>query len=531
MGAQVRRFVKNALVMVAASLLMRTVSVSAGAFFSRSLGEEGMGLYMLIMSVYGFAVTFATSGVHLAVTRTVSEAEARGDTAGAHRYMRHAFLYALLFSSVATAALVGLAPVIGTGLLKDARTVRAVRMLGLSMIPLALSTVCNGYFTARRRVSYNAAAQVLGQAVSIGSAVWLLGRLLPQGIEYGALAIVLGGVLSEGAQLVLVGVAYLADRRRQGYAAEPRLDPRAAGELCAISLPVAFSAYIRSGLLTVEHALIPTSIQKSGRTRAEALADYGALSGMAIPTVLFPTAILYAISGLIIPEFAQRHATGKKEEIRALCDTTLRLTALFAFGCGAVLVTCSDSLGRMLYQSPTVGAYICALAPVLPLMFLDHMTDCMLKGLGEQVWTMWVNIIDAVASILLVMLLLPTMGARGYILVILLAEAFNFSLSFGRLLWKVGYRPRLWHLAVSPLVSAAAAFGMTSLAMPVESVSPAAVWAVARGVFCLCIYLGVALLLSGGVHPRAMARGLEGRRGVPLTASGAMPSGRIGKKL
>ena len=57
--SEFRRYVRNALVLVAASLLMRSVSLGFNAYVSGKIGAEGMGLFSLIMSVYGFAVTFA----------------------------------------------------------------------------------------------------------------------------------------------------------------------------------------------------------------------------------------------------------------------------------------------------------------------------------------------------------------------------------------------------------------------------------------------------------------------------------------
>ena len=63
-----RRFLKNALTVALSALAMRTVAVWFGAYVSGKIGKEGMGIYSLVMSVYGFAITLATSGVHLAVT-------------------------------------------------------------------------------------------------------------------------------------------------------------------------------------------------------------------------------------------------------------------------------------------------------------------------------------------------------------------------------------------------------------------------------------------------------------------------------
>ena len=69
-----RQYFYNALLMTAVALLMRTVTVSFNVYVSNRVGAEAMGLLSLIGSIYGFAVTLATSGIHLATVRTVAEA-------------------------------------------------------------------------------------------------------------------------------------------------------------------------------------------------------------------------------------------------------------------------------------------------------------------------------------------------------------------------------------------------------------------------------------------------------------------------
>ena len=73
-----KQFLKNGMLLAAVALLMRGVSMLFNAYIVRKVGAEGMGLMSLTMSVYAFAVTFATSGISLAVTRLVAAALGKG---------------------------------------------------------------------------------------------------------------------------------------------------------------------------------------------------------------------------------------------------------------------------------------------------------------------------------------------------------------------------------------------------------------------------------------------------------------------
>ena len=47
-------------------------------------------------------------------------------------------------------------------------------------------------------------------------------------------------------------------------------------------------------------------------------------------------------------------------------------------------------------------------------MYLDTATDAMMKGLGEQVYSMKINVADAAISVLLIALLIPHFGIGGF---------------------------------------------------------------------------------------------------------------------
>ena len=67
-----RQYFLNGILLTLVALVMRTVSVSFNVYVSNLVGAEAMGLLALIGGLYGFAVTLATSGIHLATVRTVA---------------------------------------------------------------------------------------------------------------------------------------------------------------------------------------------------------------------------------------------------------------------------------------------------------------------------------------------------------------------------------------------------------------------------------------------------------------------------
>ena len=447
---KIQRFFLNAMIMTATSLLMNAVGVWFNLYISGKIGAEGMGVFQLIMSVYSFTVTFAASGINLASTRLVAEeaASPNGNVKGA---MRRCFGYALLFGGAASLFLFFAAPFIGETCLGSVQTVRPLKTMALSMPFIAMSCALNGYFTAVGRVAKSAASQIFEQFLKISLSIVGLTFLMPPGLEYACLAITGSGVIAEGLSFVSSLVLYLGDSR--GFRRKGAPKNRLTGRLFGIALPMAMSSYLRSGLATVKNLLVPVRLQAGGLAAGASFAVFGAVHGIALPVILFPAAFLNSFSSLIVPEIAQRHSRG--QSISHLIQRMFALNLCCSIGVCGVLFAFSHEIGAAVSQNPDVGVYLRLLAPVIPVMYLDTAVDCMLKGMDEQLSVMRYNVADAAISMVLVYLLLPVLGIKGYILVIVLSEVFNFSLSLGRLIRVAKFEVDITERVVKPLLCAA----------------------------------------------------------------------------
>ncbi len=456
-----QQYFYNALLLTAVTLLMRTVGVGFNVYVSGKVGAEAMGLLSLVSGVYNFAVTFATSGIHLATVRTFAERLKLSGGAENKKCLRACLSYAAFFGTLGTVLLLTLARPIGLHVLKDERTVRALRMLALTLLPIAISAVFNGYFTAVRRAYKNAFAQVTEQAVKIAFTGYLLVIVAPKTVEGSIIAILMGGAVSETFTFLLNLILYCFDKRHfKGIKVQKSYQKI---NVAAVALPVAISAYMRSGLLTIEHILIPRGLQAFGAGNSAALAAYGTLHGMALPVILYPAAILSSFSALLIPEVTEQQATGNRREIRYIAGRVYQTALLFSIGTAAVMLFLSGEIGEVLYDNAEVSSFIKKLAPLIPIMYLDTATDALLKGLGEQVYSMNINIIDAMISVVLVWLLVPVMGIHGYLLTIYVTEILNATFSICRLLKVSGYRPRLATLVLRPMLCAVGAASLANL--------------------------------------------------------------------
>lgn len=492
MSMKAKLFLKNTVILTVGSIILRLIGVAFGAYLSRQIGAEGMGLYQLVFSVYNFASTLATSGIYLSVTRLVAEGIGRGSYADANDAMRKCMIYGVIVSTVAASALYGFSVPIGTKLLDDPRTVLSLRILACALPFMAFSSSLRGYFFAIRNVVKSTSSQILEQLVRMAVVSAGLTILLPKGMTWACAAIALGSVGGEALAFLYTLVLYLRDRRKRNFT--PKRQKETTRKVLSITIPVALSSYLRSALVTIENILIPRGFKKYGATGQSALAQYGMMEAMVMPILTFPSAFLTSFSSLLVPELAEAAAMGNRRQINRLASRVMQLTLFFSLPITAAFIAFGEDLGLAVYQSAEAGAMLRVLAPLVPMLYLDTVADAMLKGLDEQVSSLRYSIIDSAISVVLIYLLIPIYGVNGYIAVMFISTFVNAALSINCLVRVTEIPFSLGDWVIKPIIAVtASSIGVLYLVRGLTFSSHAIAVVVKAGLMLLC-YFGLLLL-------------------------------------
>lgn len=505
-----KRFLYSGALMTLSALVIRAVAVSFNVFIAEKVGAEGMGLFQLVTSVYSPALTLATAGVYLCSSRLVAEelSERRGGQW--RRVLRRCLLCALLCSLPVCAVLFSVAPYVSRHWLGGEAS-GLLRLLSLSLPFIALSSCLNGFFTALRCGERSAALQLLEQGFKVTLTYFLISKTFLGGAKC-LFAVVIGSVCTDVFSCLAAFILSIAPIRRL-----PRGSKRRCGSvthrILGITLPVSVSSFLRSSLVALEHILIQKGLKKSGASYTEAMASYGTLTGMAMPIIFFPTCLLYPFSSLTVPELAEELARGNSDGMREKIRRIFGAFLIFSVGASGLIFTHSGLLGGVIYKSSEVSFFLSLLAPLIPFMYLDTLTDSMLKGIGEQVYTMRINVIDASASVIAVMLLVPKMGIMGYVAVILISELINFGFSLRRLKKVTGVRLGVGEtLYRSVFCTVTSSLLSSALAQIIARTSEKAALISGIAVYVLCYIASLMLIRAFFVRGVLCGQGNKSRR-------------------
>lgn len=416
----------NTALLTASTLMLRLIGMVFQAWLASRIGAEGIGLYQLSGAVTTLSGVLAVSGVRFASTKLVSEesAAARGNIPGV---IKCCTVYALCFGTLSCAALFTCAKSLGFLWVGDARIVLSLRIAAIAAPFIALSAVFGGYFTARGNVWKIVISQFLSTSVCVAVTIYLLLRINPLDLEVTCAVITLSSVISEFFDFILLLTFYIGEQKHQNsrYQKSLHLTER----MLSAALPLAFSSYTRTGLSTLEHMMIPKGLQLYGLSAEAALSGYGIVHGMALTAILFPACLLISLAELIVPELTRSQANGQIKRVLHITRSCRVGSLIYAAASSLLLFFLADIIADRFFRTSECAEAIRMLAPLIPIMNLDTITDGCLRGLGQQSRVMVINILDAAFGVFFVLMLLPRSGLRGYIQMIWITEIVNCLLS------------------------------------------------------------------------------------------------------
>lgn len=417
----------SALLLTAVNLLLRLVGTSFQVFLSGRIGAEGIGLLQLTMSVGSMAMVAGMAGIRTATMYLTAEELGRGRPQNVCAVLSGCMLYSILFSLTIGGAVWFFAPTIAEKWIGNVRIVGAIRLFSGFLPVNCMCGVMVGYFTGANRIGTLAVVEVVEQLFNMVLTLLLLTLWAGHDPERSCLCVVAGSGLS--ACMTLCSLLLLRIREKAPTA--PRIP--IAGRLINTAVPLALADDLRTGISTVENLMVPRRLALYPGSLTP-LAAFGTVTGMVFPVLMFPAALLFGLTELLIPELARCNAAGHHIRIRYLVSKSLRLALLYGTLCGGILFLCAQELCMKLYNNPEAGEYLRWFALLALLLYSDAVTDAVIKGLGEQKASVRYNIITNILDVVFLYFLLPKYGIWGYFVSFLVTHILNFALSIGRLL-------------------------------------------------------------------------------------------------
>lgn len=546
-----KTFLKGALVLAIANLVVKII----GAVFKIPLydliGKEGSGLFNVAYQIYTFMFIIATAGFPIAVSKMVAESMARDDEYDARRVFETARLLLGVIGMAGSLILFvfsdGLAALLG-----NEAAAMGIKIISPSVFFVALVSAYRGYFQGRQNMYPTAASEVIEAVAKLGigifAAVFVMGMAINSGLgkdisfssrealssdirtRYASSGAILGVTVGTLLSLFLMTVVYSCIEKKirpvPGHSIRPRRTIMR--ELILIAIPITIGASVSSltslvDLATIMNRLVVnpkvfdsyahlfapgTEFAKtaaaegwSGTVLYEKMANslYGMYTGQAQTMFNLPLTMVVALSMSIVPAISAAVTQRRPKEAIGMTESVLRITMLFALPCAVGLSVLSKPILGLLYSDSDAYLLLQKLGIAVIFVALVQVTNSVLQAYGRVYYPVINMLVGGVVKVCMNYTFIPVWGIDGapvatnvcYAVIALL----NLICIVRIIKVKINPLDMFLKPAAAALVMGAAAAGAYNLSFgALQSVRLAAVLAIAAGGV---VYAAAVLLVRG----------------------------------
>lgn len=393
-------------------------------YLSHTFGEEGVGLYQLIFPIYTFCFALTSSGLETAISRSVAQKCAQGKKKEALHSLKAGLLISFSLSLLCLFILQQHASYIATTLLHDSRCTPLIATLSYAIPFASIHSCIIGYCYGIKNAKIPAFSQIVDPIVRITTVCFLCYFFTTHSSYTPIIFTVLGLIAGEIASTLLsiLQLKHLSCHLYDHTSFSTMFHPFK--ELISLSIPLTLNRIILSFLTALEGVSIPSRLQLYGYNVKESLSLYGVLTGMALPCILFPSAITNSLAVLLMPEIASCQTSSNHSKLHKLVARSLSSCFILGLTCCFFFLLTGSFIGSFLFKSQTAGKFIITLAWICPFLYLNTTLLSILNGLGKVSLTFLINSAGLFIRILGVFIGISIHGMEGYLHGLLISQLF-----------------------------------------------------------------------------------------------------------
>ena len=378
----------------------------------RILGDVGFGHFNNAYAIYNLLLMVSTAGLPVAMSKTISEANALNRRNQVSRVFHVALVTFIILGSISSLIMFLFAQPLAN-LQGDSLAAPAVRVMALSCFFVCTMSAYRGYAQGHSDMVPTAVSQVLEAMTKLIVGLFLAWYLLRLGFGSEFFA----GVTASG----LVSLVYLMIRFRRKNSAQglAKTDDRPESAkhilkvLASIAIPITLSSSVVPITTYLDTVQVQNLLQSAlGYSEELAVSLYGCYQ-KAITIYNLPSAFMVSLTACIVP--AVSAALTKKDKI---AESALRVGALLALPAGVGLAVLSGPIIQMLYPETNQEiASHCLMVLGIASAFVCMMLLCnaILQANGRAALPIWFIAIGSATKLIVnfILVQMPSVGIKG----------------------------------------------------------------------------------------------------------------------
>ena len=417
MSRKLPSVITGTLYLSAAGVITRFMGFLYKIWLGNLIGPEELGIYQLVFPVFAICLSICGAPFQTAVSKFTAEyQEHHPQKAGC--YLKLSLFLSLTLAFLCAGFLMLFREQVATYFLLNNRCTRLLPYIAVSIPLSAVHNCVTGWYYGQKKTVIPAAANLIEQSTRILFVFFLLHTSLEFTVTQVVWALAVGELTS--ALVTSVSCFFCSHKQKSVNSHHAPISQRKILlEILFLIWPLIANRLVMSVLQSVESIMIPSRLILYGYSESTALSMYGALTGMALSFIMFPTAFTGSFSLMLLPDIAKACAENRTSYIQKASRLSLGTT--FLMGCifSAVFFLLGKPLGELCFPGTLAGTYIRSLSWLCPFLYLNNVLTSILHGMGMTALTFKTQLSGLILRLGVTVFLIPLYGMKCYFLALL----------------------------------------------------------------------------------------------------------------
>ncbi len=410
------KFVKSTIILMIGSLFTKLFGFIIKIIFTRTVSQNEINLYSIIMPTYSLLITLANLGLPLAISNLIAQNKVNSKK--------------ILFSIVPASLLINLfliiitfltAPYISNTLLNNPDTYYPIISIAFILPFISLSSIIRGYFFGKQRMLPHAVSNIIEQIFRLIIIVIFLPKILKYGTIVTVSVYILFNILSEIISIIIF--LFFAPKDFSIRFNDLKPDIKVIRDIMSIAIPTTSSRIIGNIGYFFEPIVLTATLTLVGYDNNYILTQYGIYNAYVLSLLTIPSFFVLALNTSLIPEISKYK--DNKKHVKKRLKQSLIISFLIGLISNTLVYIFTDELLLIVFKTTSGSEYIKFLCPFFVFLYLEGPLASTLQALNYAKYTMTVTIVTTIIKLLTLFLFsLLHIGLYG----LLISEIINIYL-------------------------------------------------------------------------------------------------------
>ena len=361
-------FFGGAAILAVSAIFVKVIGAIYRIPLGNILPDDVMGDYNAAYNIYNFFLTISTAGLPVALSKTISEANALGRRNQVERVFRVAFSTFLTLGLVSFFCMTVLAGPLAEYAISNPKAVYCIMALAPSVLCVCVMSSFRGYFQGHFNMMPTGVSQIIeaGSKLLVGLALAMF-CMKQFGEAFGSVGAIIGVSFGSVVALVFIIFLFLKNRRQNRRQKSQSADkPEPAGvilsNLLKLAIPITLGSaatsivtlidtkLVMSQLTAIFHSVDGLALAADGTGAAldAARSLYGIYS-KTMSIYNLPFSMMVPLTACIIPAVSAALARRDRREAQKVSESALRVGLLLALPMGMGLFALGGPIMGLLF--------------------------------------------------------------------------------------------------------------------------------------------------------------------------------------